>query len=325
MSNNVYANGNAIACKQGDSKVIAAMPDVCLSPPSPPAGPVPVPYPNTSFSKDLQEGSKTVQINGGEAMLKDQSFYKTSPLGDEAATNGLGAGVVTHVITGKTYCVAWSMDVQFEGANVDRHTDMTTSNHASTPPNRGAPAPTTEDASKDCPHANLKRDPEKGQPSNDYPDPPGSQQQRLANKKRRKAERLFGLALKAEAAGNPARANSILNKAAGLDDNANGHEHEANVARDTNAKEVSIKVTCKDCGKLLQEFDVVTEDGVVKECKQRGQAVDEGQYLREKALAQNPAVFGPGTVVHIALPKGERQNVARLRNKEELAGQFQEH
>jgi Toxin PAAR-like domain len=133
----VYANTNAIACKAGDGKVIAAFPDVCLSPPSPPAGPVPVPYPDTSFSKDMQNGSKTVMIGGKEVMLKDQSFYKSSPLGDEAATNGLGAGVVTHVITGKTYFSAWSMDVQFEGQNVDRHLDLTTSNHASYPGNSG--------------------------------------------------------------------------------------------------------------------------------------------------------------------------------------------
>ncbi len=131
MGCEVYANGDEIACKAGDGKVIAAFPDVCLSPPSPPAGPVPIPYPDTSFSKDMQNGSKTVMIKDKEIMLKDQSFYKTSPLGNEAATNGLGAGVITHVITGKTYFVAWSMDVQFEGQNVDRHTDMTTSNHAS--------------------------------------------------------------------------------------------------------------------------------------------------------------------------------------------------
>jgi hypothetical protein len=141
MGCEVYANNDEIACKAGGGKVIAAFPDVCLSPPSPPAGPVPVPYPDTSFSKDMQNGSKTVMIKGQEVMLKDQSFYKTSPLGDEAATNGLGAGVVTHVITGKTYFVSWSMDVQFEGQNVDRHTDMTTSNHASPMANEAAPAP----------------------------------------------------------------------------------------------------------------------------------------------------------------------------------------
>jgi uncharacterized protein DUF4150 len=131
LSNEVYANGMEIACKAGDGKVIAAFPDVCLSPPSPPAGPIPVPYPDTSFSKDMQNGSKTVSISGQEVMLKDQSFYNSSPLGNEAATNGLGAGVITHVITGKTYFIAWSMDVKFEGENVDRHLDLTTSNHAS--------------------------------------------------------------------------------------------------------------------------------------------------------------------------------------------------
>lgn len=141
MGCEVYANGDEIACKAGDGKVIAAFPDVCLTPPSPPAGPIPVPYPNTSFSKDMKKGSKTVMIKGKEVMLKDQSFYKTSPLGDEAATKSLGAGVITHVITGKTYFVAWSMDVKFEGKNVDRHSDSTTSNHASPIGNASAPFP----------------------------------------------------------------------------------------------------------------------------------------------------------------------------------------
>lgn len=131
MGCNVYANGNEIACKAGGGKVVAAFPDVCLSPPSPPAGPIPVPYPDTSFAKDTKNGSKTVKIKRKEVMLKDKSFYKSSPLGDEAATKSLGAGVVTHVITGKTYFTAWSMDVKFDGANVDRHIDLTTSNHAS--------------------------------------------------------------------------------------------------------------------------------------------------------------------------------------------------
>lgn len=141
MNCEVYANGDEIACKAGDGKVIAAFPDVCLTPPPPPAGPIPIPYPDSSFSKDMQSGSKTVQIKGKEVMLKDQSFYKSSPLGDEAATNGQGANVITHVITGKTYFTAWSMDVQFEGQNVDRHIDLTTSNHASMPAGVAVPSP----------------------------------------------------------------------------------------------------------------------------------------------------------------------------------------
>ncbi len=137
MADDVYANGNAISCKAGGGKVIAAFPDVCLSPPSPPAGPIPVPYPDTSFSKDMKKGSKTVNIGNKEVMLKDKSFYKTSPLGNEAATKSLGANVVTHVITGKTYFGAWSMDVKIEGMNVPRHVDLTTSNHASYPGGSG--------------------------------------------------------------------------------------------------------------------------------------------------------------------------------------------
>jgi len=105
MSCDVYANGNEIACKAGGGKVIAAFPDVCLKPPPPPAGPIPVPYPDSSFSKDMQEGSKSVMIGGKEIMLKDQSFYKTSPLGNEAATKGQGAGVASHVCKGRIDCV----------------------------------------------------------------------------------------------------------------------------------------------------------------------------------------------------------------------------
>ncbi len=131
MGKDVFANGQEIACKSGDGKVVAAFPDVCLSPPPPPAGPVPVPYPNSSFSRDMREGSKSVTIGGGEVMLRDKSYYQTSPLGNEAATRNFGAGVVSHQISGKTYFAAWSMDVSIEGDLVDRNLDLATSNHGS--------------------------------------------------------------------------------------------------------------------------------------------------------------------------------------------------
>jgi len=139
MSCNVFANGNEVACKAGSGKVIAAFPDVCLSPPSPPAGPIPVPYPDSSFSKDTKSGTKKVKIKNKEAMKKNKSFYKSSPLGDEAATRSFGAGVVTHTITGKTHFVMWSMDVKYEGDNVDRHIDITTSNHQGQQPPQTPP------------------------------------------------------------------------------------------------------------------------------------------------------------------------------------------
>ena len=69
MGHEVYANNNEIAGKAGTGKVVAAFPDVCLSPPSPPAGPIPVPYPDTSFSSDLKEGTRSVKLGGKPAAV----------------------------------------------------------------------------------------------------------------------------------------------------------------------------------------------------------------------------------------------------------------
>ena len=140
MGKDVYANMMAISCKAGDGKIIAGFPSVCLSPPSPPAGPIPVPYPCSSFSRDLKKGSKSVKIGGKPVALHGQSFFKSSPLGNEACTKSFGMSVVTHQNTGKSYFQASSMDVKFEGKKVCRHLDLTTSNHASMP----GEAPTTE-------------------------------------------------------------------------------------------------------------------------------------------------------------------------------------
>lgn len=177
MGKKVFANGMEIAHKAGAGKVIAAFPDVCLSPPPPPAGPVPIPYPNTSSATDLRDGSSTVQIGGKPLALKGQSFYQSSPLGNEAATRNFGAAVLTHTISGKTYFQASSMDVLVEGKPVCRHLDITTCNHASypgsTPPMPNAEGMSQggvegEDESK-CPcckgqlHDNQK-DPDTGKP-----------------------------------------------------------------------------------------------------------------------------------------------------------------
>jgi hypothetical protein len=128
MSKNVFANGMEVSCKASDNKSIAAMPDVCLSPPPPPAGPVPIPYPNTATASDTSDGSKSVKIGGQEVGLKNESKYKQSN-GNEPATNSFGAGVVSHKLTGAMKFAAWSMDVMIEGTNATRFADLTTHNH----------------------------------------------------------------------------------------------------------------------------------------------------------------------------------------------------
>ncbi len=139
MTNEVYANGMEIACKAGAGKVIAAFPDVCMTPPENPATPpgIPVPYPNTGFSSDTTDGSKNVKISDKEVMLKNKSCFKKS-VGDEAGC-AAKKGVISSKNTGKVYFIKWSMDVKVEGENVDRHLDMTTNNHGSPTANEGLP------------------------------------------------------------------------------------------------------------------------------------------------------------------------------------------
>jgi hypothetical protein len=132
MSKKVFANGKGISAKKDDNKSICAMPDVCNSPPSPPAGPIPIPYPNTATASDTSDGSKSVKIGGDEVGTKNSSNYKKSN-GDEAATKGLGMNLTTATIQGKMKHAAWSMDVKIEGANAIRHMDMTTHNHMNCP------------------------------------------------------------------------------------------------------------------------------------------------------------------------------------------------
>ncbi|SHO56850.1 PAAR-like domain-containing protein [Vibrio quintilis] len=128
--NTVFANGREVACKISSGKSTAAFPDPCWSPPTPPTGPVVIPYANSSYAKDLSNGSKTVLIGQKPVFLKDKSFIKTST-GNEGATQSQSKAIVTGVITGKTYFTSWSMNVMAEGFNLPRHMDLTTHNHGS--------------------------------------------------------------------------------------------------------------------------------------------------------------------------------------------------
>jgi len=75
---------NKISGAHKDSgKVTGAFPDECKTP-SDPAGPVPVPYPNTAMGSDTKEGSKKVKMDRNPTMLKESNFSKST--GDEKGT-----------------------------------------------------------------------------------------------------------------------------------------------------------------------------------------------------------------------------------------------
>ncbi|EYD77440.1 hypothetical protein Rumeso_00989 [Rubellimicrobium mesophilum DSM 19309] len=125
---NVFANTREVSGKATPSKTIAAFPDVCLSPPSPPAGPIPIPYPLTGTASDTTEGCSSVYVKGKEAGKKNGTKYSKTT-GNEPATNSFGANVITHRLTGPLKFAAYSFDVIFEGGGAERFMDLTTQNH----------------------------------------------------------------------------------------------------------------------------------------------------------------------------------------------------
>lgn len=131
MGDTVFINGRA-AVHAGSAGKGIAFPDVCLCPPTPPAGPIPTPLPNNIQAADLDGGASSVTCEGNP-LGKKSSFIKKST-GNEAAQS-TGGGVMTAVVQGKAYFQSYAMNVMFEGEEAIRHADLVTQNHAAQPGN----------------------------------------------------------------------------------------------------------------------------------------------------------------------------------------------
>jgi hypothetical protein len=125
----VFAENMGLFHKGSNGKGIAPA-DVCLTPPPPPAGPIPVPYVNFASAGDLSKGSVSVKFDGESTALEDQSECSTST-GDEPGTQG--GNVITHKTKGKAFFQLWSFTVQVEGKGVCRHGDLMGQNSSSPP------------------------------------------------------------------------------------------------------------------------------------------------------------------------------------------------
>jgi Domain of unknown function (DUF4150) len=156
----VYAEGMGLFHK-GSGGFGVAPGDVCLTPPPPPAGPLPIPYVNNLSASDLSNGSVSVKVDGERTALEDLSEVATST-GNEPATQG--GSVITHKTKGKGFFTLWSTTVKIEGRGVCRHGDMMGQNSASTPPGCFDAAATVRlmmlfghDANDPCPPNSYKR------------------------------------------------------------------------------------------------------------------------------------------------------------------------
>jgi uncharacterized Zn-binding protein involved in type VI secretion len=137
MTGLVLINGRA-AVFVGCAGQAVAFPDVCLCPPGPPAGPVPVPLPNTVVAADLAGCAKTVTIDG-QPMAHQKSYFAKST-GNEVSRS-TGGGVVSHATQGMAYFQSGSEDVLVEGQPAVRHGDLLTCNHLSRMPPNTPPTP----------------------------------------------------------------------------------------------------------------------------------------------------------------------------------------
>ncbi len=130
MAAPVFINGRAAIFKGCVGQAVA-FPDVCLCPPGPPAGPIPVPLPNTVVAADLAGCAVRVTIDG-QPMAHQKSFFAKST-GNEVSRS-TGGGVVSHATQGKAYFQTGSPDVEVEGKKAVRHLDLVTCNHTSEVP-----------------------------------------------------------------------------------------------------------------------------------------------------------------------------------------------
>lgn len=127
MGVTVGVNNLSVVHKSSNG-VSIAFPDVCKTP-IPPAGPVPIPYPNIAKSSDTAKGTKKVKCDGNPVCVKDSNF--STSVGDEAGSVG---GVASSKTKGKAEFINFSFDVKFEGKNVPRAFDMMLHNDKNTPP-----------------------------------------------------------------------------------------------------------------------------------------------------------------------------------------------
>lgn len=137
MGDTVFVNGRAVVHKGSAGKSIA-FPDVCLCPPTPPAGPIPTPLPNTVQAMDMDGGAESV-LTEDNPIGKQTSFFAKST-GNEVS-QPTGGGVVTHAVQGKAYFQSFSPDVMIEGEPVVRHLDLLTHNHLAQAPGNTPPVP----------------------------------------------------------------------------------------------------------------------------------------------------------------------------------------
>ena len=124
MAVTVNINGLTLVHRASNGFSAATLPDVCKTPPDA----KPIPYPNTSYSKDIARGTTTVFADGGNMCAHAPSEFATS-VGDEPGSLG---GVSSGTFMKESTWIMYSFDVKLEGEGACRLTDKKFQNHKNT-------------------------------------------------------------------------------------------------------------------------------------------------------------------------------------------------
>jgi hypothetical protein len=106
-------NIQGFAHKSSDGMSIV-FPDVCKTG-GPPAGPIPIPYPNLGKSADTTSGTTTIKADGCMIMFKGAKYsmsYMDEP--------GTMLGIISNTVQGECEYMMYSFNVMLEGNNVCR-------------------------------------------------------------------------------------------------------------------------------------------------------------------------------------------------------------
>jgi uncharacterized Zn-binding protein involved in type VI secretion len=308
----------------------ATVPNVCKMP-GPPAPFVPTPLPNVGKSSDSPKGyTKSVKVEGSPVAVKGASFNSKGDIASKAT----GGGVVSANTHGATKFVApGSLDVKFEGKNVHLLGDQMLNNWGPSMPNSATLAgvvqkPGAADTASDCQCTRVRREPDLRTMRYHDKDTPGDGDIRRAEAQLKAMKKqMSGLEKKrARASGNAVKeVNQAIHDLRG---NIAGLEWEIAVAKDVNAKFMGVILFCKDCGRRLGEFDVITDQGVVKECKASWDVMMPRKFAEQIRLVEERGLLGPGMKMHYAIPKGQRGPLLpkfETIGKDEMRGRIQEH
>ena len=292
------------------TKAKVTIPNVCKMP-GPPAPFVPSPLPNIAKSGMSPKGySKKVKIEGNTVAIRGASFKS---MGD-IASKGTGGGLISANTHGPAkFITPGSFTVKIEGKNVHLLGEPMLNNcgPSGSPPNTGATMTGADHKDidpADCPGHDL----EFSEMTEDAEKDRREKQQEKKEKFQERGKEREKLAYYHSKTGRPTKAgltgDDLLTLALEDYKAADDIGFEQKVQDNTKAVWTGIKFKCKNCS-LKGEIDIITPDGVVKECKEPG-TVQRDQI--EKYNIVGPILLGSSFKgAHMAIPGDKVRTLRR--------------